>query len=92
MITVNKLFGEFFDCKNNLDFGVAEIVNFAISRENNRAELTIKPYRTIEDDRIKAFEDELSRATNVNIKIICDESRKGFTTEYAELVIEIVKG
>ena len=70
MITVNKLFGEFFDCKNNLDFGVAEIVNFAISRENNRAELTIKPYRTIEDDRIKAFEDELSRATNVNIKII----------------------
>ena len=91
MTTVKTLFGEFFDCKNSLDFEVAEIVNFAISREKNRAELTIKPYRIIEQDRIKAFEETLSRATNVNIKIICDESRKGFTTEYANLVIEILR-
>ena len=91
MTTVNKLFGEFFNCDNNLEFAVAEIINFAISREKNSAELTIKPYRIIKEDRIKAFESTLSRATGVNIKVICDESRKGFTREYAELVIEILR-
>ena len=91
MTTVKALFGEYFDCNSNLDIAVADVIGLAISQEINSAKLTIKPYRKIEEDRIKALENEFSRATNVNINIICDQTRSGFTTEYMDLVVEILK-
>ena len=91
MTTVKELFGEYFECNGNLDIAVADITGFAASQETNSAALTIKPYRKIEEDRIKALENELSRATNVNIKILCEETRTGFTTEYMNMVVEILR-
>ena len=91
MTTVKMLFGELFKWDHYLDFAVAEVVRFAVSREKNSATLTIKPYRKIDENRIKELETSLSQLTNVKLNIVCDESRSGFTTEYANLVINILR-
>ncbi|MBQ8767346.1 MAG: hypothetical protein IJZ16_11160 [Clostridia bacterium] len=74
MAIVKALFGEYFDCTLNMDIAQAEIVGFSVSQEKMSAKLTIKPYRKIEEDRIKALETKISGAVGVNIAIICDES------------------
>ena len=91
MTTVKMLFGELFKWDHYLDFAVAEVVRFAVSREKNSATLTIKPYRKIDENRIKELETSLSQLTNVKLNIVCDESRSGFTIEYANLVINILR-
>lgn len=91
MTTVKMLFGELFKWDNYLDFAVAEVVRFAVSKEKNSATLTIKPYRKIDENRIKELENTLSQLTNVKLSIICDETRSGFATEYAKMVIDILK-
>ena len=69
MAIFKSLFGEYFDCEHNLDIAVAEIVGLAVSQENKKIKIIIKPYRKIEEQRIKALEGELSRAVNVNMTI-----------------------
>ena len=91
MAVVKSLFGEYFDCAQNLDIAYADIVGFSVSQEKMSAKLTIKPYRKIEENRIEALESQLSRAVNVNITIVCDESRIGFRTEFMGLVVEILR-
>ncbi len=91
MTTVKTLFGEIFSCDEYLDFAFAEIINFVISREKNRAELTIKPYKKIEQVRINEFAEELSAATKINFKIVCDESRAGFSIGYVDIVMGVIK-
>ena len=91
MAIVKSLFGEYFDCTLNMDIAIAEIVAFSISQEKMSAKLTIKPYRKIEEDRIKALEGKLSGAVGVNIEVVCDESRTGFHTEFMDLVVELLR-
>lgn len=91
MAIVKSLFGEYFAWEKNLDIAYADIVGFSVCHEKCSARLKIKPYRIIEENRIKALESELSRAVNVNISIACDETRTGFTTEYMEMLISILK-
>lgn len=91
MAIVKSLFGEYFDCDRNLDIAYADIAGFSVCHEKCSARLTIKPYRKIENDRILALENQLSRAVNVNISIVCDETRLGFTTEYMEMLVGILK-
>ena len=91
MAVVKSLFGEYFDCTQNLDIAFADIVGFSVSQEKMTAILTIKPYRKIEENRIEALESQLSRAVNVNITIVCDESRIGFRTEFMGLIVEILR-
>lgn len=91
MTTVKELLGEYFDCDAFLGFAVAQLLGFAISKEQNSATLTIKPYRIIEEKEINALEKELSQVLNVSVKIKCDNSRKGFTTEYIDIVINELK-
>ncbi|MGN0569726.1 MAG: PolC-type DNA polymerase III [Candidatus Fimenecus sp.] len=91
MAIFKSLFDGIFDCENNLDIAAAEISGLSISRENGTARLKIKPYRKIGEQRIKALEEELSRALNVKMTVICDETQTGFRTEFMELVIDILK-
>ena len=91
MAIVKSLFGEYFDWAQNLDFAMAEIVGFVISHEKMSARLTIKPYKKFEKERIEVLENTLSRAVGVHIKIDCDESRTGFTTEFMPMVVEILR-
>ncbi len=91
MAIVKSLFGEYFDCTLNMDIAQAEIVGFSVSQEKMSAKLTIKPYRKIEEDRIKALESKLSGAVGVNIEVVCDESRTGFRTEFMSLVVELLR-
>ena len=91
MAIVKSLFGEYFDCTLNMDIAYAEIIGFLVSQEKMSAKLTIKPYRKIEEDRIKALESKLSGAVGVNIGIVCDESRTGFRTEFMDLVVELLR-
>ena len=69
MANFKSLMGEYFDCERNLDIAVSEIMGLAFSESNRTAKLTIKPYRKIEEERIKALEGELSRAVNVNMTV-----------------------
>lgn len=91
MANFKSLFDGIFDCENNLDIAASEISGLSISRENGTARLKIKPYRKIEEQRIKAIQEELSKALNVRMTVICDETRTGFRTEFMELVIDILK-
>ena len=91
MANFKSLMGEYFDCERNLDVAVAEILGLAINEGNRTAKLTIKPYRKIEEQRIKALETELSRALSVNITVECDETRTGFHPQYMDVVLEILK-
>ncbi len=91
MAIFKSLMGEYFDCERNLDIAVSEILGLAINESNRTAKLTIKPYRKIEEQRIKALETELSRALSVNITVECDESRTGFHPQFMDVVLEILK-
>ena len=91
MANFKSLMGEYFDCERNLDIAVSEILGLAINESNRTAKLTIKPYRKIEEQRIKALEGELSRALSVNITVECDESRTGFHPQFMDVVLEILK-
>ena len=91
MANFKSLMGEYFDCERNLDIAVSEILGLAINESNRTAKLTIKPYRKIEEQRIKALETELSRALSVNITVECDESRTGFHPQFMDVVLEILK-
>ena len=91
MAIFKSLFGEYFDCEHNLDVAVSEILGLNINEACRTAKLTIKPYRKIEEQRIKALESELSRAVNVNMAVECDDSRTGFHPQYMSVVLEILK-
>ena len=91
MAIFKSLFGEYFDCEHYIDIAVAEIMGLAVSQENKRIDVTIKPYRKIEEQKIKALEGELSRAVNVKMTIKCDESRTGFHPQYMSIVLEFLK-
>ena len=52
MAIFKSLFGEYFDCEHYIDIAVAEIVGLAVSQENKRIDVTIKPYRKIEEQKI----------------------------------------
>ena len=91
MAIFKTLFGEYFNCERNLDIATAEVLELAISQENKTAKITIKPYRKIEEQRIKALENELSKAVNVNMTVECDETRTGFHPQYMDVVIDVIK-
>lgn len=91
MAIVKSLLGEYFDWEKNLDIAYADIVGLSVCYEKCSARLTIKPYKKIPQDRIAALEGELSRAANVNISIVCDETRMGFTTGHTDMLINILK-
>ncbi len=91
MTTLKMFFGESFKWDNYLDIAFAEVVKFAVSREKSTATLTIKPYRKIDENRIEEIQETLSQLVNVHLKIICEETRSGFTTEYANMVVDIIK-
>ncbi len=91
MTTLKMFFGESFKWDNYLDVAFAEVVRFAVSREKSSATLTIKPYRKIDENRIEEIQKTFSQLVNVHLKIVCEETRSGFTTEYANMVVDIVK-
>ncbi len=91
MKTLKSLFGEVIVWENFLQFAYAEIVSFNARLGDGTAVITLKPYCKIEEQQIKALENELSRAIDVNIELVCDFSRTGFTTEYLPMLISILR-
>lgn len=91
MATFKSLFGEYFDCDNNLDIAVAEITGLLISNENRTAKIKIKPYRKIEEQRIRNIEKTVSKAIETEVKIQCDETRTGFYPELMNVVTDVLK-
>ena len=91
MTDFKSLFGGYGFCAAFPEFAAAEVEGLAVNRETGSAKLTVKPYRKIEEARIKALEKELSGAVNVNIEIVCDESSAGFNASRAPIVAEILK-
>ncbi len=91
MADFKSLFGGYGFCAAFPEFAAAEVEGLAVNRETGSAKLTVKPYRKIEEARIKALEKELSGAVNVNIEIVCDESSAGFNASRAPIVAEILK-
>ena len=83
MAIVKSLFGEYFDCTLNMDIAHAEIVGFSVSQEKMSARLTIKPYRKIEEDRLKALE-RLS-------ELSCDDRDNGALSFYEAIERSAVK-
>lgn len=91
MTDFKSLFGGYGFCAAFPEFAAAEVEGLAVNRETGSAKLTVKPYKKIEEARIKALEKELSGAVNVNIEIVCDESSAGFNASRAPIVAEILK-
>lgn len=91
MAIFEELFGEYIDCKNYQDIAFAEICGLIPLENGTAARLKLKPYKKINDDRIKELEKKLFDALNVKILIACDESRIGFHTGYMDFVTEILK-
>ncbi len=91
MKILKSLFGETFGWDTFSDLAYAEIVSFNARLGDCSAVITVKPYKKIEEEKIKALENELSRAVNVNIDIVCDFSRTGFTTEYMPMLVSILR-
>ena len=91
MAIFEELFGEYIDCGDYPDIALAEIGGLVTVKNENAARLTVKPYKIIEDGRIKELEKKLTEAIKVNISIVCDESRTGFHTGYMDTVIAVLK-
>lgn len=91
MTTLKMFFGDVLEWSNYLDIAFAEVVKFAVSREKGCATLTIRPYKKIDDDRLNEIKEKLTSLVNVKLNVVCENTRSGFTTEYADLVIDVLK-
>ncbi|MBR5544160.1 MAG: PolC-type DNA polymerase III [Clostridia bacterium] len=91
MTTLKMFFGDVLEWSNYLDIAFAEVVKFAVSREKGCATLTIRPYKKIDDDRLNEIKEKLTNLVNVKLNVVCENTRSGFTTEYADLVIDVLK-
>ena len=91
MTTLKMFFGDVLEWNNYLDIAFAEVVKFAVSREKGCATLTIRPYKIIDDDRLNEIKENLTELVNVKLNVVCENTRSGFTTENADLVIDVLK-
>lgn len=89
MALFKDLFGEKFNTDEYLDIAFAEILS--MKTEDNNAVFYINPYRQIDENRLSQLSEEASRAVGVPLKIISENTRKGFQLSYMDLVISVLR-
>ena len=91
MSYLKTLFGEFVDLKGYEDLAYADVCGMTICHSDKKCILDVKPYKNIDDKKIKALQDLFGRALNCGVVIKCDNSRCGFHKGCMELVIKVLK-
>lgn len=76
MALFKDLFGEKFSKDEYLDIAFSDIVSMEVQGGN--AVFYINPYRELDEKRLSQVAEEIAKAVGVNVRLISQNTRKGF--------------
>lgn len=89
MALFKDLFGEKFNTDEYLDIAFSEILS--MKTEENHAVFYINPYRELDENRLSQVAEEIAKAVGVSVKLISQNSRKGFLISYIDKVVSVLR-
>lgn len=89
MALFKDLFGEKFNTDEYLDIAFSDIVSMEVQSGN--AVFYINPYRELDENRLSQVAEEIAKTVGVSVKLISQNTRKGFLISYMETVISVLR-